>query len=54
MNWKILDKKPAKAEELCRGIVEMSHEDIDNALTELQQKGLVDYRTVDDRWELKT
>ncbi|PWI47155.1 hypothetical protein CEE45_13140 [Candidatus Heimdallarchaeota archaeon B3_Heim] len=49
---KLLDQKPAQAEELCRNIPELSHEEIDAVLSILQEKNLISYVVDEDVWKL--
>ncbi len=49
---KLLDQKPAQAEELCRNIPELSHEEIDEVLSILQEKNLIIYEVDEDVWKL--
>ncbi|MHA1976609.1 MAG: hypothetical protein ACW98I_06915 [Candidatus Hodarchaeales archaeon] len=49
---KLLDQKPSQAEELCRNIPELSHDQIDKVLSALQEKNLVIYEIDQDIWRL--
>ena len=49
---KFLDLKPSQAEELCRNIPELSHDQIDEVLSVLQEKNLILYEIDNDVWRL--
>ncbi len=49
---KFLDQKPAQAEELCQNIPELSHDQIDEVLSTLQEKNLVKYEIDTDVWRI--
>ncbi|MHA1542604.1 MAG: hypothetical protein ACTSQH_06485, partial [Candidatus Hodarchaeales archaeon] len=48
----LLDQKPRQAEELCRLIPSLSHEEIDATLSMLQSKRLVEYIVDEDKWKI--
>ena len=48
----LLDRKPAQAEELCKSIPSMSHEEIDTVLSSLQSKRLIEYLVDEDKWRI--
>lgn len=49
---KLLDQKPTQAEELCRIIPELSHKQVDEVLSLLQEKKLIKYEVDKDVWRI--